>query len=201
MKKPRGLRPGEEALWQTVADQTSPLHPLRPKMMSSTASKAPDSHTRKPLIVNKSGLRAFRVGENVTPHIKRHDLAPSLSERLSQAPVQMDHKAFGKMKRGRLVPEGKLDLHGMTLANAHPALNRFVLDAYADGKRLVLVVTGKGKHRDELGPIPVPYGVLKHQVPQWLMMAPLRSAVLQVSEAHLKHGGAGAYYIYLRRHR
>lgn len=198
MKKPRGLRPDEAELWQTVAAQTSPLHPLR-----KTQSQPEKSiqQTRKPLKINKSGLRAFRVGEAAVPHVKGHDLAPSLSERISQSPVQMDHKTFGKMKRGRLSPEGKLDLHGMTMAKAHPALNRFILDAYADGKRLVLVVTGKGKHRDEPGPIPVPFGVLKHQVPQWLMMAPLRSAVLQVSEAHLKHGGSGAFYIYLRRHR
>lgn len=201
MKKPRGLKPGEEELWQTVAIQTSPLHPTRPKILNSSGGSKTEPQIRKPLVVNKSGLRAFRLGEAAKPHVKGHDLAPSLSERISQAPVQMDHKTFGKMKRGRLVPEGKLDLHGMTMANAHPALNRFILGAYADGKRLVLVVTGKGKHRDEPGPIPVPYGVLKHQVPQWLTMAPLRSAVLQVSEAHLKHGGGGAYYVYLRRHR
>ncbi|AML50860.1 Smr/MutS family protein [Falsihalocynthiibacter arcticus] len=198
MKKPRGLRPDEEELWQTVAIQTNPLHPIRQPQSLSDKTVQP---TRKPLKINKSGLRAFHIGETAIPHVKGHDLLPSLADRISQAPVQMDHKTFGKMKKGRLSPEGKLDLHGMTMANAHPALNRFILDAYADGRRLVLVVTGKGKYRDEPGPIPVPYGVLKHQVPQWLMMPPLRSAVLQVSEAHLKHGGGGAYYVYLRRHR
>lgn len=198
MKKPRGLRPDEEELWQTVAIQTNPLHPKRKprSLIEKTAQQ-----TRKPLKINKSGLRAFHVGEAALPHVRGHDLAPSLADRISQSPIQMDHKTFGKMKKGRLSPEGKLDLHGMTMANAHPALNQFILDAYADGKRLVLVVTGKGKYRDEPGPIPVPFGILKHQVPQWLQMMPLRSAVLQVSEAHLKHGGGGAYYVYLRRHR
>jgi DNA-nicking Smr family endonuclease len=38
-------------------------------------------------------------------------------------------------------------------------------------------------------------------VPQWLRMAPLSALVLQISEAHLKHGGGGAYYVYLRRPR
>jgi len=36
-------------------------------------------------------------------------------------------------------------------------------------------------------------------VPQWLRMMPLAPAVMQVNEAHLKHGGGGAYYVYLRR--
>ena len=65
----------------------------------------------------------------------------------------------------------------------------------------MLVVTGKGKDRDDGGPIPVRLGVLRHNVPQWLSTPPLAQIVLQVTEAHLKHGGGGAYYVYLRRNR
>jgi DNA-nicking Smr family endonuclease len=105
------------------------------------------------------------------------------------------------MRRGKLKPEGKLDLHGMRVDTAHPALIRFILTAQSQGKRLVLVVTGKGKYRDEPGPIPTPRGVLRHQVPQWLSLPPLAQAVLQVTPAHISHGGEGAYYVYLRRNR
>ncbi len=101
----------------------------------------------------------------------------------------------------QLYEQGKLDLHGMTLDRAHPALTRFILSAQASGKRLVLVVTGKGKHRDEGGPIPTRMGVLRHNVPFWLAQPPLAQAVLQITEAHLKHGGGGAYYVYLKRDR
>ena len=102
------------------------------------------------------------------------NLAPTLSERLSKEPVRMDQKAFGRMKRGRLFPEARIDLHGMTLDQAHPALTGFVMRSYAEGKRLVLVITGKRARlaSDDGGPIPVRFGVLKHQVPQWLKMAP-----------------------------
>jgi DNA-nicking Smr family endonuclease len=34
-----------------------------------------------------------------------------------------------------------------------------------------------------------------------LAMPPLSTAVLQVTQAHLRHGGGGAYYVYLRRAR
>ena len=105
------------------------------------------------------------------------------------------------MKRGKLKPEGKLDLHGMRVDSAHPALVSFILSAHSAGKRLVLVITGKGKDRDEPGPMPVPRGVLRHQVPQWLSLPPLSQVVLQVTPAHVSHGGGGAYYVYLRRHR
>jgi DNA-nicking Smr family endonuclease len=111
----------------------------------------------------------------------------------------MDAKTHGKMTRGKLAPEARIDLHGMTLAEAHPELIRFILNAQAQGLRLVLVITGKGKRRDDPGPIPQRVGALRHQVPHWLRLPPLGPAVLQISEAHLKHGGAGAYYVYLRR--
>lgn len=135
------------------------------------------------------------------PRRNTHDLIPALPDQIGQAPVQMDTKAFGKLKRGKMRPEGRIDLHGMTLDRAHPALTKFILGSHAKGRRLVLVITGKGKMRDEGGPIPVRHGVLRHQVPQWLSMPPLASAVLQVSQAHVSHGGGGAYYVYLRRHR
>ena len=44
-------------------------------------------------------------------------------------------------------------------------------------------------------------GVLRHQVPQWLSMPPLSALVLQITQAHVSHGGGGAYYVYLRRNR
>lgn len=100
-----------------------------------------------------------------------------------------------------MLPEAKIDLHGMTMSQAHPALVNFVMRNHGRGARLVLVITGKGKSADEGGPIPVRHGVLKHQVPQWLALPPLRGVVLQVTQAHQKHGGGGAYYVYLRRTR
>jgi DNA-nicking Smr family endonuclease len=113
----------------------------------------------------------------------------------------MDAKSFGKMKKGKLHPEARIDLHGMTLDEAHPALLGFILQSQAMGRRLVLVITGKGKLRDELAPMPVRQGVLRHQVPHWLNMTPLRPLILQITPAHISHGGSGAYYVYLKRGR
>jgi DNA-nicking Smr family endonuclease len=140
----------------------------------------------------------FRVGE-AAPVGRPHDLAPGLSAGLAAAPLQMDRKRFVQMSRGKLAPEARIDLHGLTLAEAHPRLTAFLMRAHANGARLVLVITGKGRGRDEGGPIPVRPGALRHQLPHWLSLPPLRGIVLQVSEAHLKHGGSGAFYVYLRK--
>jgi len=191
----RGLTPEETELWNKVRDRAIPLHPEKRQPLVEQIS-AP-----KEIAPKRTAISPFRMGQKHTDTAAPPSLTPSISDQLAQQPVQMDRKAFTNLKRGKLKPERRIDLHGMTLSRAHPALSRFILDAAADGMRLVLVITGKGKDKADDGPIPVRRGVLKHQVPQWLSMAPLAQAVMQVSEAHLKHGGTGAYYVYLRRRR
>lgn len=195
--KRRKLRPDEEELWQKVVSNAERMHPekpLKPQDFVTTQTPKP----RKKAVFEPISKSVPDAPSRPKTSVK---LTPSIADHVRGQPVQMDRKSFDQMKRGKLRPEGKMDLHGMTLDRAHPALTRFILSAHASGKRLVLVVTGKGKERDDGGPIPVRYGVLRHQVPQWLAMPPLSTAVLQVTQAHLRHGGGGAYYVYLRRAR
>ncbi len=198
-RKGRGLRPDELDLWNKVARQTVPMHPKAPDRTPTPPAKTP---APKPLAEGRDvSLPTFRIGETSTSKTPGHNLSPSVSDRVNSAPVAMDRKAFNRMKRGKLPVDARIDLHGMTLAQAHPKLNSFILSAQARGDRLVHVITGKGKSKPFDGPIPMRTGALKHEVPMWLRSPALRSAVLQVSEAHLKHGGGGAYYVYLRRSR
>ena len=203
MSRRRTLRPDEEELWQAVARTARPMHPKTKGYLAGIDGVA---HPHPPVVepvaragaIPKTWLEPFRLGQKARP-VAGHDLAPSLGESLKAAPLQMDAKVHGRMVRGKLLPEARIDLHGMTLAEAHPELIRFVLNAQAAGMRLVLVITGKGKRGEDRGPIPQRMGALRHQVPQWLRLPPLGPAVLQVTEAHLRHGGSGAYYVYLRR--
>ncbi|UYV37305.1 Smr/MutS family protein [Rhodobacteraceae bacterium D3-12] len=195
----RKLSEEEIALWRKVSQTAERLHP-EGKPHEAPIPKPKPKPSKRPIAHPMAQMGGFEMGRAPSKP-GAHDLVPPVSERLATAPVKMDRKAHAKLKRGKMKPEGKLDLHGMTLDQAHPRLLSFILRAQADGKRLVLVITGKGKHRDEGGPIPVRYGVLRHQVPHWLSVPPLAQAVLQVAEAHLKHGGGGAYYVYLRRNR
>lgn len=198
-RKRRSLSPEDADLWERVKSATTPMHPTPPK------SFQPDPKPTKPAPVKedppKFTVPSFSIGTRAKPKTASHDLAPAIADHLKQTPVQMDRKAFSRMKRGKLSPEARIDLHGLTLAAAHPQLIRFVLHEHAVGSRLVLVITGKGKAKQDLGPIPTRMGVLRHQVPQWLSMPPLSSVVLQVTPAHRSHGGEGAYYVYLRRGR
>jgi DNA-nicking Smr family endonuclease len=192
----RRLRPDEIALWQQVADRTQRLArdaspPTLPKKPVAEAPPLP----------KKPRIDPFELGARAAQVKPGHLLQAALAERLGSAPVRMDRKTFGRMTRGKLTPEARIDLHGMTLDRAYPVLSRFILSAQASGKRLVLVITGKGRRGQDDGPIPVPKGILRHQVPQWLSGPPLAQAVLQIVPAHVSHGGEGAYYVYLRRGR
>ncbi|MEH7829275.1 Smr/MutS family protein [Gemmobacter denitrificans] len=197
----RTLRPDEAELWAHVARTAKPLHAPRAPLPRPEPEE-PVLHPRPEILPTppEPGLNRFRVGERARP-ATGHDVLPPLPERLATAPVLMDAKNHARMIRGKLTPEARIDLHGMTVAEAHPELIRFVMNSWSAGLRLVLVITGKGKQGPDHGPIPMRYGVLKHQVPHWLRLPPLGPCVLQVTEAHLKHGGAGAYYVYLRRPR
>jgi DNA-nicking Smr family endonuclease len=117
-----------------------------------------------------------------TPHLPHE---PVYNE--TPAPRIGGH-ADAHLRRGRLDPESRLDLHGLTQDGAHRALLRFLLRAQSDGQRLVLVITGKG-------------GVLRSQLPLWLGQSDARVLVGGVQEAHVKHGGAGAFYVTLRKQR
>lgn len=203
MTRRRNLRPEEEELWQAVARSARPLHAKSKGLFRSedkgNPTRPPVSDPSAPgLEIAKNWLEPFRIGQK-SRTIHRHDSSPSSLHGLQAASVQMDAKLHNRMIKGKLGPDARIDLHGMTLAEAHPELIRFILNAHASGSRLVLVITGKGRRIDDSGPIPQRTGVLRHQVPHWLRMPPLSHIVLQTTEAHLKHGGSGAYYVYLRK--
>jgi DNA-nicking Smr family endonuclease len=93
-----------------------------------------------------------------------------------------------RLRRGRGEPEAQLDLHGYREEGAYAALERFLLRARADDKRLVLVITGKG-------------GVLHANIPRWLGEDRFKNLVSGIGPAHIRHGGGGAFYVALKRKR
>jgi len=108
----------------------------------------------------------------------------------------LDRTLKRRLARGHIAIDARIDLHGMTQSEAHAALARFLRAAQADGARLVLVITGKGAgaERSERG-------VLKRQVPLWLMLPDFRPYVIGFDDAHVGHGGQGALYVRVRTRR
>lgn len=204
VRRRKGLSAEDRELWDRVKRSATPLRSTKTKPGTTDVKPAtpPEKRPVGPEATETRPIRAFHIGEAApapSAPQPRHDL----SDRIAQAPIRMKQTAHRRMIRGKLKPEARIDLHGMTLSEAHPVLVDFVIDAHARGLRLLLVITGKGRSGkgEDHGPIPIRRGVLKQQVPGWLTAPPLGPLVLEIREAHQRHGGGGAYYVYLRRSR
>lgn len=104
-----------------------------------------------------------------------------------------------RLSSGRAQVDDVIDLHGLTQAQAHRALNNFLWRSAEEGAKLVLVITGKGQAAADEERTAMERGVLRRNTPHWLRAPELRSIVLSVEEATRPHGGAGALYVRLRR--
>ena len=197
-----GLSEDDRALWAQVARSVSPMAAAERRRLAAPLAEPPRGPAPSPAPVSVPRLQLpedFALGRKAMPARVHVAHLPSPAERLAAQPLRMDAKTHRSLVRGKLRPDARIDLHGMTLAVAKSQLAGFILRAQAAGHRLVLVITGKGK--GDQGPLPVRSGALRHEVPHWLQMAPVAQAVMQVVPAHVRHGGGGAYYVYLRRPR
>ena len=183
MKK-RKLSSEELKLWEKVAKSTLPLSEKNYSEIESV------SNNEAPKGAPLKGMK-FQLKDGKT---RRKEVFSNTSQK-----VKMDMGTYSKLKKGKLEPEASLDLHGMNLEQAYQALLNFIISAHNTQKRLVLVITGKGKNSDPGYAIPQRNGVLRSQVPMWLKEAKLSNLILQVEQSHRRHGGLGALYIYLRR--
>ena len=101
----------------------------------------------------------------------------------------VDRRELRKLKRGEHVPGSRLDLHGMTGAEAVTRVKRFI-DAARHRSRCVCIVHGRGLHSE--GSV----AILKTRVRECLSQHP---AVLAYADAPRADGGSGAVYVLLRK--
>ena len=154
----------------------------------------------KPLVTQGGGA-SDRTGAKAVPNVKRPDPdVPPISMRKTPLPelrpgraTDLDFRTMERLRRGRIRPEAQLDLHGMTQDEAHRAVAGFIAASRSDGRRCVLLITGRG--RGKFGG-----GVLREQTPRWLNLQPTRGNILGFAESQPKDGGAGALYVLLKKY-
>jgi DNA-nicking Smr family endonuclease len=182
----RRLTEEEERLWAVVARSIKPLRVGKRASMAAVPKLSP------PKLSPQSARPVRRAAADhppaaAAPHPKPPASAIAIARREKQ-----------QLARGKTEIGGRIDLHGMTQAQAHDALLHFLHRYQAEGAKFVLVITGKGSAgavaRGERG-------VLRRQVPLWLGLAEFRVCVLGFDVAHVGHGGEGALYVRLRRAR
>ena len=95
-----------------------------------------------------------------------------------------------------------LDLHGKTLDEANTIIENFIKKSYEDKVQKLIIVTGKGLHSDnEKDPyVSKDLGILKYPIPEFIRNnEDLMKMISKISEASVKDGGTGAFYIFLKK--
>ena len=95
-----------------------------------------------------------------------------------------------------------IDLHGFTLDEANKTIENFINKAFSENINKLIIVTGKGLHSEnEKDPyVSKDLGILKYSVPEFISNnASLMSMINEITDAKNEDGGAGAFYIYLKK--
>jgi DNA-nicking Smr family endonuclease len=169
MKRP--LKPEELKVWGVVAQTVHPL-PGRATPKAPAAAGEPSAAVPPPARLTIEELTRSQA------HRPRAALDP----------IEPGRKR--RIVRERDPIGARLDLHGLDQDRARARLDAFLAQAFDEGVRSVLVITGKGVMGD---------GILRRMAPEWLAAAHLTRIVAGVSEAHRQHGGEGALYVALKR--
>ena len=172
MAKPNA--PGDDedrAAFQEAMDGVEPLEDQR---------AAPYHRRRRPI------PEEIQVEEDKDDELQ--DLAIETGEFLEFRRPGIQNRLFHDLRRGVIDSEGTLDLHGMRVREAKPALLRFLNHSLATGRRCVRIIHGKGRGSGGQQP------VLKQKANQWLRQ---REEVLAFVTTPRWDGGTGAVYVLL----
>ncbi len=118
------------------------------------------------------------------------------SEKLPNKDLKNSKKKFYKVR--------SIDLHGYSLEEANKTIESFIYNAYEQSVNKLIVVTGKGLHSEnEKDPyISKDLGILKYSVPEFISNnRNLMSVINEIKDAEIEDGGAGAFYIFLKKNR
>ncbi len=186
MTRRRRPTPEDLALWRHA---TRNVAPMAPQPLPAEQDPATPKKPAQPAEAAKRKTAATRPAAPQPQHHKPGD--PPLTGRVIPG---LDQRSADRLRQGRTEIQARIDLHGMRQAEAHHALAAFVDHNHRHGRRMLLVITGKGSLGEGRG-------VLRSQVPRWLSDPPMRDKVLAHYPARQKDGGDGALYVLLKRRR
>ena len=119
----------------------------------------------------------------------------------SKKPIKDKDAYLDQNKPGQFLTK-KIDLHGYTLDEANLKTKELILSYYKQNIYKVIIITGKGlKSDNEKNPyISKDLSLLKYSVPHYLKTnESLKQVIKNISQADIKDGGEGAFYVYLKK--
>lgn len=179
MAKNRSLSEEDAALFRKEVAQVSPLCHDR----IQRTPKQPGPLPRKSLEDERATLRELLSDDPNFADLETGD------ELLFMRPG-LQNKLLRKLRRGQFSVGAELDMHGLTVAEAHGALSVFLKECRLRDFRCVRIIHGKGLRSRNGRP------VIKGKLDRWLR---LREEVIAFCSARSVDGGTGAVYVLLKR--
>ena len=106
---------------------------------------------------------------------------------------------FQKKKRNEKIK--KIDIHGYTLEESNKTIEKFIQKSYNENVTKIIVITGKGlRSKNIMNPyLSKDLSILKYSVPEFIESSKsLMRMIIEIADAKIEDGGAGAFYIYLK---
>ena len=180
----RPLTSDDKRVWNRVAKTVRPWEPEE------------EARPEKPSTEDFSNLFHGRPHKDAPTirggHKLKTEELPAAKDPLTQktyTEAVADRGRERRVRRGQIEFAARLDLHGYTHDSARSALGAFLLHHRTQKVRCVLIITGKGKAGE---------GVIRRHFFDWLNEDDIRVHVSSFAQAHQKHGGSGAFYVFLR---
>ena len=107
-------------------------------------------------------------------------------EFINQHDTTNSYKLF---KRGKIKPDGIIDLHGYRLKTGRTKLESYIFKSYESNFRNIVIITGKGLNN---------LGALKKEVPIWLEDQEIKKFLIGYETAPNYFGGAGALLVRIK---
>ncbi len=158
--------------------QTAKVDLSQPHKITEAHKARQQSATSEKISSDPNHLQHYEV-ERVQPHdvlgFKCHGIQDGV---------------FKKLRQGKYQIDARLDLHRMTIEKAREMVFSFINDCMKYDLRTVLIMPGKGDRNSE------DPALLKSYLIHWL---PQLEDVMAYHTAQPKDGGAGAFYVLLRK--
>lgn len=190
-----GLTPEDRRIWGRITGSVVAPRSRKPARVTpgaeAPAHVAPASLEHPRPLPKASPQRSLPTAPST---VRQADARPSTARptasRVRSAPEDLEPRRKQRLSRERDPIEARIDLHGFGRFEAEDQLQAFLTSCQARGMRAVLVITGQGR----LGG-----GVIRASFGEWMQSPGLRGVVSGFTVAHQRHGGAGAFYVTLKR--
>lgn len=181
----------DKDFFEMVLSDVNPLEKSKKKKFLEKPKLKKESYFGKKLNLIKNHNEKNNINKKITSN-KKND-----NKKIAENNINF----LKKLKQGKIRIQKKIDFHGCSLIKAETIFDNTISSCFNSNTRCILFITGKGNKREsqERDNKKLFYGKIRLSIKNWALKISNQKKILYFSEALIKHGGAGSFYVYLRK--